>query len=220
MVAYLKAGFSVAAITRPTEGVLTWDAEGNEGGYYHSRVFHVPSASSGLTIGRGYDMKFRSSASIVSDLTTAGIELAKANVIGGAGGKKGKVAEQFVYQHDLLDFEITASQQLALFKKTYQEYLDDVKRISGKADTVEAYGEIDWSKVPQVVQDLMVDLHYRGDYTPAARRLIQKYVADSEFGKFKTAIQNQDNWSSVPAVRFKRRSDYAANISSDTAKKK
>ncbi|MED5524960.1 hypothetical protein [Gallaecimonas pentaromativorans] len=219
MVAYLKAGFSVAAITKPTEGALTWDAEGNEGGYYHSRVFHVPSASSGLTIGRGYDMRDKTTATIVSDLTTAGIDTVKANLIGKAATKKGKTAEQFVYSNDLLDFEITAPQQLSLFKKTYQFMLDDVKRISAGASQVKHYGTVDWDKTPQTVIDLLVDLRYRGDYTPATRRLIQKFVADGEYVKFKDVIQDQSNWSGVPGDRFTRRSNFADAIKDKDGKK-
>lgn len=40
---------------------MTFDQEGleNPGKKYHSRVPHVPSSSSGVTIGRGYDMKYK-----------------------------------------------------------------------------------------------------------------------------------------------------------------
>jgi hypothetical protein len=41
----------------PARGRLTFDAEGQEGGPWHSRHFHVPDATSGLIIGRGYDSR-------------------------------------------------------------------------------------------------------------------------------------------------------------------
>jgi hypothetical protein len=46
---------------KPTRGLITFEAEGveNQSSPYHSRYFHVPTPSSGLTIGRGYDMKER-----------------------------------------------------------------------------------------------------------------------------------------------------------------
>ena len=40
----------------PKEGKVTFNSEGTEGGFFHSRKLHVPTASSGLTLGRGYDM--------------------------------------------------------------------------------------------------------------------------------------------------------------------
>ena len=54
----------------PREGLLTFRAEGNniKGSRYYSRVLHWPGIpsqckrfGSGVTIGRGYDMKHRSS---------------------------------------------------------------------------------------------------------------------------------------------------------------
>jgi hypothetical protein len=39
------------------KGQATYNSEGNEGGKYHSRKAHHPTAASGVTIGRGYDLK-------------------------------------------------------------------------------------------------------------------------------------------------------------------
>ncbi|MEX0729512.1 MAG: hypothetical protein WED00_03675 [Aquisalimonadaceae bacterium] len=41
----------------PQKGLLTFEAEGTEGGRFHSRHLHVPSGMSGLTLGRGYDFR-------------------------------------------------------------------------------------------------------------------------------------------------------------------
>lgn len=62
------------AIIPPTKGLLTWEAEGREGGRYHSRILHVPSASSGLTVGRGYDLRERSRAEVTQHLTASGVD--------------------------------------------------------------------------------------------------------------------------------------------------
>ena len=64
-------------------GQLTFDAEGNEGGKYHSRKPHVPSNNSGLTIGRGYDMKVRKVEQIAKDLMASGMDQAAAELYGG-----------------------------------------------------------------------------------------------------------------------------------------
>ena len=71
----------------PREGILTFMAEGNNipGSRNYSRKIHWPGISSkcqsygsGVTIGRGYDMKHRLPAEIIKDLTLAGIPIEKA----------------------------------------------------------------------------------------------------------------------------------------------
>ncbi len=41
------------SVLLPNLGRLTFEAEGNEKGPYHSRILHVPSPFSGPTLGRG-----------------------------------------------------------------------------------------------------------------------------------------------------------------------
>jgi hypothetical protein len=59
-----------------SEGQTTFDAEGSDNpkSLYYSRRASVPTESSGLTIGRGYDMKERDRDEIVEDLTSAGLD--------------------------------------------------------------------------------------------------------------------------------------------------
>ena len=124
---------------KPTKGNLTYDMEGNEGGKYHSRVFHVPSNSSGLTIGRGYDMKMRTEESIEDDLLNAGLDDYDAEVISQAAGLKGKKARDFIKNNNLKDFEITIEQQVNLFNIEYARQETDTKRLVTKAFVVRAY---------------------------------------------------------------------------------
>ena len=91
----------------PARGRLTFDAEGQEGGPWHSRHFHVPGATSGLTIGRGYDMKMRSKSEIRDDLIAADVDPPTAALISQAAGMKGEEAEEFIAENDLEDFEIS-----------------------------------------------------------------------------------------------------------------
>ena len=77
---------------QPKTGKLTFDAEGSEGGQFHSRKLHVPSMVSGLTIGRGYDMKKKSPAKIIQDLTAAGIDKKDAAILSKASGLSGQSA--------------------------------------------------------------------------------------------------------------------------------
>jgi len=86
-------------IPEPTVGLLTFRAEGNEGGRCHSRVFHVPTESSGLTIGRGYDMKMRSKSEIRDDFLEAGQDTTVATLISQAAGMTGTHAEDFIAEN-------------------------------------------------------------------------------------------------------------------------
>src|SRR5262245_14023661 len=82
---------------RPDRGGVTFDSEGNEGGKYHSRKLHVPGSTSGLTIGRGYDMGAKTAAQITTDLTAAGVELAMAKTLSGAATLRGENAKKFIW---------------------------------------------------------------------------------------------------------------------------
>lgn len=198
----------VQAHPRPSFGQLTWDAEGTEGGFYHSRRLHVPSESSGLTIGRGYDCRKKTAGVIASDLVAAGIDGKSAVLISGAAGLFGKTATQFIIDNDLLDFEIDHVQQLKLFELVYKVIEADVIRISTGKDTVKAYGSIDWAKLNSTIKDTLIDLRFRGDYTPDSRKLVQEPAAKNNVKDLCTVIQDTSNWTDVPADRVRRRADF------------
>jgi hypothetical protein len=187
------------------EGQLTFDAEGTEGGPFHSRKLCVPSASSGLTIGRGYDMKEKSRDQNRTDLINAGMAADMAEQLSRAAGLQGQAAEQFIGENDLSDFEISPDVQEKLFIATYTALSRDVQRICNKPDCVEAYGAVDWEVLNPTIKDVLIDLRFRGDYTPDTRKIIQKCVTDNDLQAFAEALCNKENWESVPRDRFDRR---------------
>lgn len=174
----LASIFKPLAIVGPTYGEVTWSSEGAEGGKFHSRKLTVPSSISGLTVGRGYDMKEKSQAKIMADMTASGIPAKQIEILKKAAGLNGATAEWFIVENDLLDFQITPDQQKALFKLSYEEESDQVKRICKKNDVVEIYGETDWEKLHSAIKDITIDLKFRGDYTGAARKVIQQCIVD------------------------------------------
>lgn len=190
------------------KGQLTFDAEGQEGGKYHSRHAHWPGGKSGVTIGRGYDMGDRSRASIIKDLTDAGVSQSVAEQYAGGAGLKGAKAGKWVGRNRDGIPEITPEQQNNLFSKTYAEQEAEVRRISSKEDAVKKYGAVCFDNLDPKIRDSLVDLKYRGDYTPATRRFLQKAAADNDAEAFKKAMQNRSNWGSVPADRLNRRVNY------------
>ncbi len=192
-------------IPPPGKGGLTFDAEGREGGPYHSRHFHVPSSGSGLTIGRGYDMKLRSKSEIRDDLAEAGLDPTVAALISQAAGLAGGQAEEFIEENDLEDFEITQEQQLKLFEVEYARKAADTRRLATKADVTRLYGATDWQALDPTIMEVLVDLRFRGDYTPATRRFLQGCVANNDLEAFARELGNQASWPGVPNDRFQRR---------------
>jgi len=202
----------------PEKGFITFNVEGNdiENSPYFSREFHVPSASSGLTIGRGYDMAHRSPEEIRNDLVDAGVNADDADVISEAAGLTGLNAEAFVADKDLEDFTITWEQQLKLFEVVYEEIEKDTRRLATKPDVQRKYGETDWEKLDGTIQQILVDLRYRGDYTPSCRRFLQHHVARNDLARFTEEMENRNRWPNVPKDRFEQRAAFCRNAVDST----
>ncbi|MFC3152960.1 hypothetical protein ACFOEK_18110 [Litoribrevibacter euphylliae] len=205
LISTLKETRTKVAISKPKVGWLTFDAEGQEGGIYHSRILHVPSAFSGLTIGRGFDMKERKQAAVASSLSSCGIESSYAVKVSKGARKSGQDAFNFIIKEDLLDWEISAPAQLKLFEIVYKEQETEVKRICNLKAVIKEYGTVDWDKLDQKIKDVLVDLKYRGDYKPSTRKFLQVHVAKNDLESFSKAICDQSKWKSVPNDRFQRR---------------
>lgn len=208
LILHLRSRYTVKPIIPPAVGRLTWGVEGGEGGDYHTRRLHVPNKASGLTLGRGYDLKERKLSAVKADLAQAGVTGNAVSTISAAAGRFGADASRFVIDNDLLDYEITPEAQLKLFEKVYREKLAEVKRISGLSTTVSKYGKVDWNKLDQRILDILVDLIYRGDYIELTRNFLQKHVVDNDFDKFKAQIIKRSNWLTVPKERFEARKAY------------
>lgn len=204
-------------IPKPDVGRLTFDAEGQEGGIYHSRRLHVPSAASGLTIGRGYDMKHRTKTEIRDDLIDAGVASADAALISQAATLTGDTAEEFIAENDLEAFEISPDAQLQLFEVVYEELAADARRLATKADVTQVYGATDWPALDPTIKDTLIDLRFRGDYTPTSRRFLQVHVANNDLPNFAAEIGERENWPNVPADRYNRRRAFVEEALARTA---
>jgi len=195
---------------QPTLGRLTFESEGAEGGPYHSRILHVPTDVSGLTVGRGYDMKLKDQSKIKKDLIAAGVDSKVAEILAQAAGLSGQDAKTFITTHHLEKFEITEATQVSLFGVTYKEEEAETKRLCTKADVVAKYGNCNWAKLSPAIKQVLVDLKFRGDYTGRTRRFLQKYVVTNDRKGFLFEMSKKSNWRHlrVPADRFKRRVNF------------
>jgi hypothetical protein len=136
------------------------------------------------------------------------VSLEDATKISKAAGKSGADARKFITDNKLETFEITPAVQKALFELTYTSLSADTQRLATKADVVAAYGNTDWDKLDPAIQDILIDLRFRGDYTGDARAIIQKYVSANDLDGFTKVMSDKDNWKNVPADRFKRRKEF------------
>ncbi|WP_240313727.1 pesticin C-terminus-like muramidase, partial [Vibrio cholerae] len=199
------------------KGQLTFDAEGNdvEGDLYFSRVIHWPGNNSGITIGRGYDLGQQER--VLSELNDARVDPELVSWLVSAQGLKGNDAHDFYNQipNNIRYKGITRKQQYMLFNYTYKLMEKDVARICMKIDTLKAYhfdSSISpsdaWDSIPQIIKDVLIDLRYRGDYTPKSRRIIQRSSYKGDIDEFKKIISTKENWVNVPHDRFERRKMY------------
>jgi len=202
------------------QGQLTFDAEGNDqdSSPWFSRKIHWPGGVSGVTIGRGYDLGQQTTAS--SDLSTVGITGPLATWLTGSEGLSASNARARFNSasEEILTSYITRKQQYDLFSLVYKRLEDDVKRISQKPETLRAYHPIPqitpeqaWSDIPEKINEVLVDLRYRGDYTTNARSLLQRYAYTGDLTSFGRMLSDRNNWLNVPEDRFNRRVQFYEN---------
>ena len=205
----LKAQTAPQPPLRVAFGQATFDAEGSESrGLYRSRILHWPGGSSGVTIGRGYDMGHRTPLQIVSELTYAGVTHDDARWFSQAALLRGESARRFVERERGGAPELSLAAQKRLFEVvTTNETIADIKRIMGKPDVVARYGAKTWDELSQPVQEILFDLRYRGDYTPTTRQVIQPLVTANDLDGLRRAMYNTDYWAAlgVPRDRIERR---------------
>ena len=114
--------------------------------------------------------------------------------------------------------EISRRQQYDLFNVAYTYLEEDVKRICQKNATIRAYHsdpstspEQAWNDIPAKIKEILVDLRYRGDYTPSVRQFIQTPAFNGDIAEFGRLLSDRSVWPNVPPDRFNRRIAYYAN---------
>jgi len=154
----------------PKQGLITFRSEGNniKKSIFFTRVIHWPGnigncssslGASGVTIGRGYDMKHRNPAQIIHDLTRSGITYQQAKKISLGAKLHHCAALDFVEKNRELIGEITEKQQLKLFEITYTDYLIDAKRFYNKYRSPRS---LNWQELNLRIRDIFIDLKYQG----------------------------------------------------------
>ena len=199
---------------RVAKGQVTFDAEGIEGSkptIYFSRQIHWPGGNSGVTIGRGYDMQWRTSKQIVADLTAAGVPLLDAQNLSRAAGLRGAAAQSFWKTNRATAPVISLESQKALFEKVvYPSYERTAKRVTQAAN----HNPLDWQALNPAIKDIIVDLTYCGDYRGEMKASLQKYIAANDLEGFASVMSDERFWrftAGVPSGRFNARVEYLRN---------
>jgi len=175
------AGMQVVA------GQFTFDQEGsaNISSRFFSRVLQHPSFSSGVTIGRGYDMKLRGSDVVFGDLTRAGVDSDIADIMSQGAGLVGNAATNFVKKYKNICGSITAQNEITLFNNTYVTYILDTKGLYGRSidpnnhhhhhhhhhkgkhqqepiQKLLPLNGVIWDELQQKLKDILIDMHFQG----------------------------------------------------------
>ncbi|EJG0601344.1 peptidoglycan-binding protein [Cronobacter sakazakii] len=131
-----------------------------------SRILHHPRFESGVTLGRGFDMKKRSAGEIIATLRHADIEEYKAVICSKAAYLTGREAEMFVQFYGPLVGEITHQQQIRLFEIAYQEKVIYAKGVYDRhARHLNIPNALPWSRIDTVIRDTFIDTIFQGNVT-------------------------------------------------------
>ncbi|MBV8402536.1 MAG: hypothetical protein JOZ17_28025 [Acetobacteraceae bacterium] len=142
---------------------------------------HWPGARSGVTLGPGYDMAFRTPEQIIFDLMSIGVDYEHARVLAAAGkppdgsskfGLRYQDAKEFAERH-AHDVTLTPAQQKALFEHVLPAYEADVRSLVHVPLTQNQFDALVSFDYSRGVGNLPVIAHAlnRGDYEGAARLL-------------------------------------------------
>jgi len=187
-------------------GQMTFDAEGLEspGSRFHSRIAHQPTLNSGITIGRGYDMKFRTHSEVKRDLLLAGVDEERANSLAAGAGQTGQYAKSWLQKNKSILPEISKTEQKKLFSEvTYPWYIKETERLVSL--WTKNNPEITWNNLDKTKQDFLIDLRYRGDLTKRSFKQLEQSLEYEDNRILAYKVSTSELFKSVPKNRQEAR---------------
>lgn len=145
------------------QGQVTFNAEGNDNpdSPYYSRELHWPGGASGVTLGRGYDMRYRTQEQVRTDLLAAGVDTDAADNFAGGAGLSGVAARDFVSLHRDEYGEISRRMQRRLFEDVvYPGYEENARNQYATAAACTP-GAVGWDELDPRIRDIATDLTYQ-----------------------------------------------------------
>lgn len=70
------------------------------------------------------------------------------------------------------------------------------------------YSPLNWEAIDSKIQDITVDLIYRGDYTINSRTLVQQCIVNNNITALREVMSDRSSWPNVPDDRFNKRAEY------------
>lgn len=141
-------------------GQITFDAEGNDlaDSLYFSRKLHWPAGKSGVTLGRGYDMRHRTRPQVYSQLIEAGFDSAAAENFSLGATLSGPSAQAFVKQNLDVFGAISHQEQIVLFEEVlYPAYEAAAVR---RYESVAVRNSPKWNELNERIRGVAVDFTY------------------------------------------------------------
>ncbi len=142
-------------------GQITFDAEGNDipNSPFYSRRLHWPGGASGVTLGRGYDIRHRTQSAVRQDLIAAGVDIVSAENFSRGAGLFGDAARDFVSRNRDTYGTISLRAQRILFEDVvYPRYERAARQQYNSSVTSD---EPTWEQLDGRVRDIAVDLTYQ-----------------------------------------------------------
>lgn len=159
-----------------------------EGDMKTIKYIHWPgTSSSGVTLGKGYDMGARTAAAITADLTNAGVPADKATAIAAAAGKTGSDANDFVTENKASIGPISDDAVINLFQVEWNKQRAIAKNVAtntsaqkdggghytnargreikdGKEAGTYVMTAEEWDSMHPALIDFITDLKFHGGY--------------------------------------------------------
>ena len=155
--------------------------------------------NSGVTIGVGYDMSVsgRNRDAIFQDLTQANVPADIARRLSEGERIKGWVAKAWCDQHQ--DLRLSIDNVIDLYKNIYRkDYVLGAKNL-----VTDWKGS--WDTYPAIVQEVLVDLHYRGDLnTPYGRGKLRPLISANDLVGIRDAICDAEFWQTAVGKNLPR----------------
>ena len=142
-------------------GQVTFDAEGNDipSSPFFSRQLHWPGGASGVTLGRGYDMRHRTPQSVASDLIAAGVDTISVEKFSRGAGLSGQAARDFVNLNRDEFGSISQTAQRILFEDVVYPRYEVAAQIQYSSTISSVMPE--WRSLDARIRDIAVDFTYQ-----------------------------------------------------------
>lgn len=194
-------------------GEYTYVVEGHEG---ETSILHFPEFESGVTIGKGYDMRLRTSSEIYGDMISIGMKREDALIVSQASGLHHADARNFVKTNRDKIAKIDKSQKIKLFNKIWTGYIKDSQRLYNKfvLDNIKEsdlnassktglnWEKTKWDDLQDKIQDILVDLKYQGKL----KNKVAKIASKNDIEYLAKFIESSSDLQ--PFERARKRADY------------